>query len=74
MLTSVAINASTTFFMQQAWMYTFTTDLISLGSAAPLVVSVSYGWNENQECSDVLHDLKVCVRVLLLFLLCVRVM
>jgi len=60
MLTSVAINATTTFFMQQAWMYTFSTDLITMGSAAPLVVSVSYGWNEDQECNDVLHDLKVC--------------
>jgi len=62
MMTSVAVNAQLTFFMQQAWMYTFTTDLLSLGTAAPLVVSVSYGWNEDQECSDILHDLKVCTQ------------
>jgi tripeptidyl-peptidase-1 len=41
-------------------MYMFTTDLISMGEAAPLVISVSYGWAEAQECSDILHDIKVC--------------
>jgi len=60
MITSIAVNAPTTFFMQQAWMYTFVTFLLSMGSKSPLVISVSYGWAENNECSDVLHDVQVC--------------
>jgi len=59
-MTSVAPNANTTFFMQQNWMYVFTSDLLSLGSGCPNVLSISYGWNEDQQCSDVLHDLQVC--------------
>jgi len=31
-----------------------------LGTSAPYVVSVSYGWAENNECSDILHDIQVC--------------
>jgi len=60
MMTSVAINAPTIFMMQLNWMYTWVTDMISMGTAAPLVASVSYGWNENQECQDILHDIKIC--------------
>ena len=41
-MTSVAPNANTTFFMQQNWMYVFTTDLLSLGSGCPNVLSVRH--------------------------------
>jgi len=62
MITSIAQGASTSFFMQQAWMYTFVTYLLGLGTAAPYVISVSYGWAENNECSDVLHDIAICTQ------------
>jgi len=56
----MAIGADTTFFMQQAWMYVFSTFLLSLNDSCPYVISVSYGWAEANECSDVLHDIQVC--------------
>lgn len=40
-------------------MYMFSTYLLSLGSGCPLVISVSYGWAEAQQCSDILHDIQV---------------
>jgi len=46
--------------MQEAWMYVFSTYLLSLNQTCPLVISVSYGWAEANECSDVLHDIQVC--------------
>lgn len=39
-MTSIAVNANTTFFMQQNWMYVFTADLLALGSGCPNVLSV----------------------------------
>lgn len=59
-ITSIAVNANTTFFMQQNWMYEFASYLNSLGDGAPLVISVSYGWAENAQCADLLHDQRTC--------------
>ena len=39
-MTAVAPNANTTFFMQQNWMYVFTSDLLTLGASCPDVLSV----------------------------------
>eukprot|EP01118_Nematostelium_gracile_P016437 TRINITY_DN680_c0_g1_i3.p1 TRINITY_DN680_c0_g1~~TRINITY_DN680_c0_g1_i3.p1 ORF type:complete len:644 (-),score=177.21 TRINITY_DN680_c0_g1_i3:41-1699(-) len=52
MATGMAPNAFTCFFIMEqgdGWMYDFTRELFSTPNA-PLVISMSYGWNEDMQC------------------------
>ena len=54
MLTTIGVGAETDFFIIDAnkgWMYEYTQELISTANP-PLVNSISYGWEEDQECRN----------------------
>jgi len=55
MVTGMAPNATTCFYIMSiynGWMYEFSEQIINTPKA-PLVVSMSYGWNENQACDNI---------------------
>lgn len=54
MLTTIGVGAETDFFIIDAnkgWMYEYTQELMSTANP-PLVNSISYGWEEDQECRN----------------------
>eukprot|EP01104_Vermistella_antarctica_P012590 TRINITY_DN3679_c0_g1_i1.p2 TRINITY_DN3679_c0_g1~~TRINITY_DN3679_c0_g1_i1.p2 ORF type:complete len:633 (-),score=148.59 TRINITY_DN3679_c0_g1_i1:130-2028(-) len=52
MITSIGINATTDFFIvANGWIYEYTQQFYNT-TAPPLVNSISYAWNEDQECAN----------------------
>lgn len=49
MLTTFGLGAKTCFWLMHGWMYDFSMELFNT-TGAPLVNSISYGWNEWQQC------------------------
>jgi len=52
MLTGIAPNANTCFYLMDGWMYEFARQIFATPDA-PLVVSMSYGWNEVDSCDNI---------------------
>ena len=54
MITTFGVGATTDFFVvdeSKGWMYEYTQELISTPNP-PHVNSMSYAWNEDQQCSN----------------------
>jgi tripeptidyl-peptidase-1 len=55
MLTGIAPNVQTCFYIMEqgnGWMYEFSLEIMNTPNA-PLVVSMSYGWNEVDSCNNI---------------------
>jgi len=57
MQTGMGVGATQYFAIEEGWMYDFAITMFNYGDACPLVITMSYGWPEEQQCdSSVLGD------------------
>jgi len=52
MMTGIAPNVAVCFYLMDGWMYEFARQIFATPDA-PLVVSMSYGWNEVDSCNNI---------------------